>query len=133
MIAAPPRPRRKLPLTPLIDVIFLLLLFFMLSSTFLRFSDVEVTAGQGSRGSGQANAEVALLKLRGDGTLALGPRTVERPDLAEVLAGLPDTGIGRLILTAERGASVQHLVDVLETVEQGPLPVTLAAPPEPQT
>ena len=34
-----PARRRRLPLTPLIDVIFLLLLFFMLSSTFTRFSD----------------------------------------------------------------------------------------------
>ena len=32
-------------MTSLIDVIFLLLLFFMLSSTFSRFAEVEISAG----------------------------------------------------------------------------------------
>ena len=38
------RRRRRLSMTSLIDVIFLLLLFFMLTSTFTRFSEVELTA-----------------------------------------------------------------------------------------
>ena len=39
-------------MTSLIDVIFLLLLFFMLSSTFSKFSEIELTAG----GSGPGRA-----------------------------------------------------------------------------
>ncbi|WP_157956253.1 ExbD/TolR family protein [Acuticoccus yangtzensis] len=131
MIAAPVRKRRRLPLTPLIDVIFLLLLFFMLSSTFLRFADVEVAAAAGASPRAAAPAgDTALLKLRFDGTLALGPRTVALADLAAELSALPGDGIARLILTADRGASVQALVEVLEVVEAGALPVILAAPPE---
>ena len=40
------RVRRKVPptnLTPLIDVVFLLLIFFMLASTFLKFSGTPVS------------------------------------------------------------------------------------------
>ena len=37
--------RRRLALTPLIDVTFLLLLFFILSSTFARFGEVELAVG----------------------------------------------------------------------------------------
>ena len=44
--------RGRLTLTSLIDVIFLLLLFFMLSSTFTRFAEVNLTqAGQGGVGA----------------------------------------------------------------------------------
>ncbi len=132
MIAAPVRPRRRLPLTPLIDVIFLLLLFFMLSSTFLRFSDVEVAAAQGTSGGSAGAGDIALLKLRFDGSLALGAETVEAARLPEAVAALADKGIGRLLLTADRGASVQALVEVLEIVERGTVPVILAAPPETQ-
>jgi biopolymer transport protein ExbD len=38
------RPRRRASITSLIDVIFLLLLFFMLASTFSKFSEVEITS-----------------------------------------------------------------------------------------
>lgn len=41
------RTRRKLSMTSLIDVIFLLLLFFMLSSTFSRFAEVELAPASG--------------------------------------------------------------------------------------
>ena len=40
--AAAVRKRKPLSLTSLIDVIFLLLLFFMLTSTFTRFARVEI-------------------------------------------------------------------------------------------
>lgn len=131
MIAAPVRQRRQIPLTPLIDVIFLLLLFFMLSSTFLKFAEVDVAAASGASGSAADAGDIALLKLRFDGTLALDARTVAAAELSGALETLAGEGIGRLILTADRGASVQDLVEVLEVVERGPLPVILAAPPEP--
>jgi biopolymer transport protein ExbD len=44
-------------LTPLIDVIFLLLLFFMLSSTFTRFAEVPLT----NAGGGVADRAAAAL------------------------------------------------------------------------
>ncbi|MEC9310793.1 MAG: biopolymer transporter ExbD, partial [Pseudomonadota bacterium] len=42
--------RRRLSMTSLIDVIFLLLLFFMLTSTFSKYGEVELmAAGQGAK------------------------------------------------------------------------------------
>ena len=61
--------RRRLSMTSLIDVIFLLLLFFMLSSTFSKFSEVELsgTAGAG----GQASDRPPLFLQLGVETLRL--------------------------------------------------------------
>lgn len=44
-----PRRRKRVALTPLVDVIFLLILFFMLSSTFSRFAEVELATSSGGR------------------------------------------------------------------------------------
>ncbi|MDX8350712.1 biopolymer transporter ExbD [Cognatiyoonia sp. IB215446] len=38
------RQKRAISMTPLVDVIFLLLLFFMLTSTFSKFAEVELSA-----------------------------------------------------------------------------------------
>ena len=129
MIGMKRRRRRRLGLTPLIDVIFLLLLFFMLSSTFLRFADVEVAAARASSTPGAAPSVTTLVKLRGDGTLALAGRTLTLAALPEALDALKAANTSRLILTAERGASVQALVDVLAVLERGPVPIVLAGPP----
>ena len=43
-IAMPPPIRKPLPLTPLVDIVFLLLIFFMLSSNFLKLGHQEVGA-----------------------------------------------------------------------------------------
>ena len=124
----PARARRHwLPLTPLIDVIFLLLLFFMLSSTFLRFSSVEVTAaGPSGPGAAPATGRPALLTLRHDGLLALNGGIVERAELAGALDRLAEGGTERVVVTAEHGGKVADLVGILEVLQEGRLPVILA-------
>jgi len=52
------------------------------------------------------------------------------PALTAALEGLAGAGTERLLLTAERGGTVQQLVTVLEILEAGPLPVVLAARPQ---
>ena len=125
MMRLPARRRRRLPLTPLIDVIFLLLLFFMLSSTFLRFSEVEVASAGAAQG-GASGGPAALLRLSADGTLSLNGETVSEDSLLDALRTLGESGTTRLVLTAGAGSAVQDLVDVLALVEDGPMPVILA-------
>ncbi|MEX0280950.1 MAG: biopolymer transporter ExbD, partial [Arenibacterium sp.] len=47
-----PRRRRVVSLTALIDVVFLLLLFFMLTSTFSSFGEIELFPPAGVQGVG---------------------------------------------------------------------------------
>lgn len=109
------RRRRKLSMTSLIDVIFLLLLFFMLSSTFSKFAEVELTAG----GAGAATSSTARPLF-----LQLGPETARLnsaelalealPEaLAERRAGAEDEEPQPLIVSLQPGVSAQRLTDLL--------------------
>lgn len=124
VLASPSRRRRRLPLTPLIDVIFLLLLFFMLSSTFLRFQSVEVTARKATQGGSASTGATALLTVR-SGTVSLNGKSLTVEGLNEALSTLSERGTARLVLTADTSATTQDLVDVLEVVERGSLPLAL--------
>ena len=53
--------RRSLSITSLIDVIFLLLLFFMLSSTFSKFSDLDIASATGGEQAGDAPEVIELI------------------------------------------------------------------------
>jgi biopolymer transport protein ExbD len=107
--------RRRLSLTSLIDVIFLLLLFFMLSSTFTRFGDLPFLAAAGAAAPAEAGPP-ALLRVLPDRVL-LNLAEVALPALPEALAALDAPLV--LVVPAE-GVTAQRLVDVLAAVQAVP-------------
>jgi len=108
---------RRLGLTPLIDVIFLLLLFFMLSSNFLKFSEVDVEgAQQGQQAAGDIRA--AMLRVHADGRIDLNGAAVSIGALLEQLDVLSSGRATTLAVLAGDGASVQNLVAVLEVAKK---------------
>ncbi|WP_299773645.1 biopolymer transporter ExbD [uncultured Tateyamaria sp.] len=104
---------RRLSMTSLIDVIFLLLLFFMLTSTFSKFAEVELTAGGPGQAAAPADAPPLFLQV-GEEMLALNG---ERVGIALLEASLRDTvpaaEVQPLIVSLQGGVTAQRLTDVL--------------------
>lgn len=99
-------------MTSLIDVIFLLLLFFMLSSTFSRFSEVEISAA-GSGGAKAGDNKLSFLQL-GEDSLRMNGEDVALTALPEAFADVsPDAETVRLIVSLRDGVTAQRLTDVL--------------------
>ncbi|WP_158964336.1 ExbD/TolR family protein [Chachezhania sediminis] len=116
MLSDTRRRRGRVSMTSLIDVIFLLLLFFMLTSTFSRYSELELSAAGGNAAPGSA-AEVAtvFLSLSEDRLLVNGQPT-ELGALAgnvKVTAAEKPT---RLLISAGKDVTSQRLVDVLSVL-----------------
>ena len=93
-------------MTPLIDVIFLLLMFFMLSSTFSTFGEIELSqATAGSAASG-APSERAFVQLGAERLVFNGaPVTLD-----ELEARVED---GQVLVSLDDDATAQRLVDLL--------------------
>lgn len=110
MLDLGPKPhRRRASLTPMIDVVFLLLIFFMLAARF-----------------GMPVAEPLRLSAPGAGVTWLGPpRLVTITPDAVLLNGQPSADLvtdlsalmtsdqDTVILTTREGADVQRLLDVM--------------------
>ncbi|MEL7131529.1 MAG: biopolymer transporter ExbD [Pseudomonadota bacterium] len=100
-------------MTSLIDVIFLLLLFFMLSSTFSKFAEVQLSAA----GAGQVNAvaQVPPVFLRvGQEALSVNGDVLALDALAEVLVADSRVETARpLLISLQSGVTAQRLTDVL--------------------
>ena len=105
--------RRRLSLTSLIDVIFLLLLFFMLSSTFSRFAEVELAAA-GAGGAARGEARISFVKLGGE-TLSLNGDEVEIAGLPEAFAQMPQYGAETrpVVVSLRDDVTAQRLTDLL--------------------
>ncbi|MBU2980707.1 biopolymer transporter ExbD [Lentibacter algarum] len=107
---APSRVRRKPALTPLIDVVFLLLVFFMLAAQFGRETAVDMAGGAGvSDYSGPPR----LITLLPDGLLLNGAVQSEA-ELAQALLSLTDSPDDAILLRARDGADVQRLTDIAQ-------------------
>lgn len=103
-------------MTSLIDVIFLLLLFFMLSSTFTRFGEIELTSGGSALG---APIKPVYLRLVEDG-IVLNGREVTLETLADTLAGQKEAGADTILLSLDDKTVSQRLVDVYSAVRAVP-------------
>lgn len=109
-----PRPRRKPSLTPMIDVVFLLLVFFMLASRF--GTDAVVPLALGGQGSGYTGPP-RLIDVLPEGQRLNG---VEQA-LDEVVAALDRLTDGRadtVVLRARDGAALQRIVTVVAALRE---------------
>jgi biopolymer transport protein ExbD len=121
MSVRPPRFRqRRLSLTSLIDVIFLLLLFFMLSSTFSRYGAVSLQAGLPGGALDAATVPPLFLRLDGD-RLSLNAASLGIDDLPQTIAAQSAQGRPQPVILSVTGRSTaQGLVDVLAPLAHMP-------------
>ena len=117
------RSRSPLSMTPLIDVIFLLLMFFMLSSTFTRFAQVEIDAG--GRTGAATKAPDLLVRIEPDLWVVNGD-AIRTGDALIHLTSLHAAGAATALLLIGQDTSSQTLVDAIETLRQAGLSVSVA-------
>ena len=123
---ASPR-RRRLSLTSLIDVIFLLLLFFMLSSTVTRFAQVGLAAPGGGTGGAAARPDIfATVDANG---LTVNGSLIDPRAPGTAISALIEAGAKTALLVPREGARAQDLVSALELLRGGnALKVIVARP-----
>lgn len=109
--------RRRVALlnvTPLIDVVFILLVFFMLTTNFARFRLIGVEAPEETEAVKDAAAAiVVLVKENGEYEYDNEPATLE--DIAREVAAITDIDPGRsFLIRPERGVEMQSALDVFQ-------------------
>ncbi|MEM6464420.1 MAG: biopolymer transporter ExbD [Pseudomonadota bacterium] len=110
------RKRRKLSLTSLIDVIFLLLLFFMLSSTFTRFAEVDIAAGRAGENVQTAQAPDIFIRLEQNGSWKINGAEIDADGAMVELERLEGLGAKTAIVVVRENVTSQELVDALERI-----------------
>lgn len=106
--------RRRVSLTALIDVIFLLLLFFMLSSTFARHGELALDwSGASSETPASSNTMTRFLQIRDD-ALLLDTQPVIASDLRQALDA--ERG-GTLLVSVGRDVRSQQFAEVLQALD----------------
>jgi biopolymer transport protein ExbD len=114
------KPRRKVAInvTSLIDVIFMLLLFFMITSTFLEQPGIKLELPT-AKTSVNAEPQEYVLTVDKKGELFLNRQPVPLPGLeAEIRKVLPKMKEGALVLKADQDISHGLVVRVMDLAKR---------------
>ena len=112
-------PRRKqkdvgIEMGPLMDIVFILLIFFVVTSSFTRETGVDVTKPQAQSAS-QLEKENLLIAITREGTIHMNERQVDLASLQDILkqslAKAPDR---EAVVIADKESETGMLVQVID-------------------
>lgn len=111
---APARPRRRPSLTPMIDVVFLLLVFFMLAARFGQEGALDLRIAGGGAEAWQGPPRLVQIEPEG---LRLNGQATEEETLVSTLSGLTETRDDLILIQPAEGVALQRLLDVMAGLE----------------
>ena len=111
----------ELELAPMINVVFLLLIFFIVTWQFARFErdmDISVPAAEEAENTDRQTGEI-IVNVRSDGSIILNGRDVTEPELLSKLQSIseayPDQAV---ILRGSSDPDFQSIINVLDQIKK---------------
>jgi biopolymer transport protein ExbD len=109
----------RLGITPLIDIVFLLLIFFMLTSHFDVASGVRVRLPKAGQRVHDQDTSKATLVMDAEGNTFFKGRKVDRKELPEALRTLVEKNqVDQLILQADKNVTHGKVVHVMDLAKR---------------
>lgn len=109
-------------LTPLIDVVFLLLIFFMVSTSFTKETHLKVDLPQANGEPSSELPEQIEILIAVDGSYAVNGRSLVNTKVDTLRTALEKTANGNnkipLIITADAKAAHQYVVQAMDVAGQ---------------
>ena len=112
----------EINLTPLIDVVFLLLIFFMVSTTFEQQSSIQIELPESSATPTESEVESLEIVIDAQGRYFIGDRQVVNTQLKTLKAAISKAVEGReeltVIIRADASTPHQAVITALDATSQ---------------
>ncbi|MBT3504883.1 MAG: biopolymer transporter ExbD [Piscirickettsiaceae bacterium] len=109
-------------LTPMIDVVFLLLLFFMVSTSFIRESSLKVDLPEATGQTLTERQAPIDIVINAEGQFIIDEVTLLKPDNTQLEGQLKkavgDTQDPHIIISADADTDYQHIVSAMDVAQQ---------------
>jgi biopolymer transport protein ExbD len=117
-----PRHRDREPIGPLIDIVFLLLIFFMLAGTLTPPESFPVRPPRSASTSPAGNDGLRML-LTAEGRLVFEGREINPKDLAQILSNRLSAGVDTVVqLKADAAVATGELITIMDSLRQAGIP-----------
>jgi len=110
------RINNQLNIAPLVDVVFLLLIFFMLTSTMITQQGIELSL-PGAQSTTAIDQTPLEISINSEGVVFIGDQVIAISELSsELLSLLSDERSEQIVLRADSRVSVDKLVEVMDLI-----------------
>ena len=121
----------ELNLTPMLDVVFILLIFFIVTANFIKEPGLEVNRPDAETSTIQENAAILIAIGNNDDIWIDGRRVDVRQVKANVTKLLADNPQGSVVIQADEQASANAIIKVMDqSREAGVYAISLASEPK---
>ena len=112
----------KISLTPVIDVVFILLIFFMLASNFNKVGEVNMDMTKESNTSSKEDIKIIKLLVRQDQTVLSEGKVYDDSELLIMLnMAIKDTERYSIILTSKDDVTYQRFLNLISYLKTNKL------------
>ncbi len=112
----------KISLTPVIDVVFILLIFFMLASNFNKVGEVNMDMTKESNTSSKEDIKIIKLLVRQDQTVLSEGKVYDDSELLSMLnMAIKDTERYSIILTSKDDVTYQRFLNLISHLKTNEL------------
>lgn len=121
----PPADEAEINLIPFIDVLLVILIFLMLSTTYARFTELQLTLPSAQADALRQTPAEIVVSVSSDGRFAVDRQLVEGRSVEAISAALRAAAAGRadavVIVSADALAAHQSVINVLEAARRAGL------------
>ncbi|MDE4139821.1 MULTISPECIES: ExbD/TolR family protein [Rhodobacterales] len=114
------RPRALISLVPMIDVMLILLVFFMVTSTYLNLDMIPaLRASDGATGLAAARTDTVMIRLGADGVPVIRGQPLSGVELDNLLhSTIAADSLTQVLILPSGAASTQALISVMDKAAQ---------------
>ena len=113
---------RRISLTPLADLVFILLVFFILETSFVQFSEVAFKVPDEPTKASHAEGESLIIQVFTGGKLWIDGESMALAELTQWLVRQQLSAETAVILKAEDSVALQILVETMDLLRAQSLP-----------
>ena len=112
-------------ITPLIDVVFLLLIFFMVSTTFERESEIRIALPEASREQVETREDIILVTIDANEQVYIGEESLADTNVGAISRALEEQAArlsdAPVVIRADAEVSHQAVIKVMDAARQSGL------------
>ncbi len=111
------RPKSSIDMTPLMDIIFLVLIFFMVGTTFEMNRSLKMNLPETLTAEGNLSENKILLEADIDGNIAVNGRKVDLASLSETILNLSPTETTEVYIMGDENVPYKTIVQIMDIVK----------------
>ena len=105
----------EINMTPMLDIVFIMLIFFIVTTSFVKESGLDVSRPSNAPAKTEKATKVILIQIGQGGSITMDNRDIDvravRSNVEKDLAGKPDATV---VIVASKGSNAGTLVTVID-------------------